>query len=340
MNLPVVNVGMIGHVDHGKCVSLNDFILLNNNVLTGGDLVKLAEEKGVLVKEENEGKFYDVGLHAYCLNDKLDFVKSKAFVYIQPYSGEMIAVRTASGRELTTTPNHPFLINRGGKLGWVQANKLVTSDYISVLKKADFSGEMEFGDYVDDLSREYVVIDSRKFEDLREKTKSFTEFDRCTDEEVNELRVLYKLSGAKLAREVGVTRQYLTNSFNVEGLSKPLREKILGVFFVLPKPKLESNELITCSKKDSGNVLSFRDAPLSPDLMKWIAFVCAEGGKGKERLRVTQKTYLNLMKDFFDISLREFGIKFRKISGIDYEFCGRAFIRYLDKKFDVVPGTS
>jgi len=323
LDLPVVNVGMIGHVDHGKCVSLDDFILLNNDVLTGRDLVKLAGEKGVLIKEDGKGKFYDVGLRAYCLNNKLDLVKSRTFVYTQPYSGEMVSVRTASGRELTTTPNHPFLINRGGKLEWVRANELATGDYISALKKADFSGGAKFGDYVDDVGREYIVIDSRKFGELREKTKNFTEFGQCTDEEINDVRVLYKLSGAELAREVGVTRQHLTDSFNDRGLSKPLRKKIVRIFLAIPKPTIGSNELITCSKKDTGNILSFRDAPLSPELMKWIAFVCAEGGKGERRLRVTQKTYLNLLNDFFDISMRKFGIRFRKISDIDYEFGGR-----------------
>lgn len=335
-----VNIGLVGHIDHGKCVSTDSFILINNDVLTGEELVRLAEEKGTLIKKDGEGKFYDVGLHAYCFDNKLDLVRTKAFVYIQPYTGKMVRVHTASGRELTATPNHPFLVNRWGELEWVHASTLKVGEYISALKKINLHEGVGFRDYINDLRKTHIVVDAKRFDELRDQTKNFTEFDKCTDEELNEIRVLYGFSGNDLANKLSVSKQHLTDSFNDRGLSKRLKEKIIKLFLSSPKPKLNTDVLITCSRKDSGSMLSFKDARLSPSLMKWIAFVCAEGGKGKNRLRVTQKNYMNLLGEFFDISMKEFGIRFRKVSEIDYEFCGRAFMCYIGKKFHISVGTS
>lgn len=335
-----VNIGLVGHIDHGKCVSLDDFVLVNNDILTGRDLVKLVEEKGTLIKEDGGGKFYDVGFNTYCLDDKLDFVKTKAFVYLQPYRGEMIKVRTVSGRELTTTPNHPFLVNRAGKLEWVRADMLKSGDYISTLKKASLHEGLRFEGYIDDLRKDHIVIDAMRFDELKKKTKNFTEFVHCLDEEINELRVLYRLREDELANRIGITRQHLTDSFNYNGLSENVKRKIIGVFPDLPKPHLSGDVLIICPRKNSCKITSFKNAEVSADLMKWMAFVCAEDRKGKNRLRVTQKKYSGLLKEFFDISMKEFGIKFRKVGETEYEFSGRAFVQYLDKKFHIIAGTS
>lgn len=46
--------------------------------------------------------------------------------YARWYEGEVVVIHTASGRELTITPNHPVLTSRG----WVPAGELVESDHL------------------------------------------------------------------------------------------------------------------------------------------------------------------------------------------------------------------
>ena len=46
--------------------------------------------------------------------------------YRRKYSGEFVVIRTASGKELTVTPNHPILT----KNGWVAAGLITEGDYV------------------------------------------------------------------------------------------------------------------------------------------------------------------------------------------------------------------
>ena len=54
--------------------------------------------------------------------------------YRRKYSGEIIIIRTAGGHELTTTPNHPILTDKG----WVAAGLLVKGD--NVIGRTGFDG--------------------------------------------------------------------------------------------------------------------------------------------------------------------------------------------------------
>ena len=44
--------------------------------------------------------------------------KKKCFVYTVPYEDEFISIKTKTGREITTTKNHPFLVNDNGEIKW------------------------------------------------------------------------------------------------------------------------------------------------------------------------------------------------------------------------------
>ncbi len=55
-------------------------------------------------------------------------------VYRRKYSGEIIILRTASGKELSVTPNHPILTDKG----WIAAGLLAKGD--NVISRSNFNG--------------------------------------------------------------------------------------------------------------------------------------------------------------------------------------------------------
>jgi len=131
---PEVNIGTAGHVDHGKCLSIDETILINGTLIKGSTLKEMAEETGKLTLFDGDGGllFHIPGLKVQSLNDQLEFTAADAFVYIQPYNGSLLRIKTKNGRGITVTQNHPLLVNRKGELAWIRAKKLKNTDRIAV----------------------------------------------------------------------------------------------------------------------------------------------------------------------------------------------------------------
>ena len=54
------NIGIVAHIDHGKCVSANTRILLDEgSIITAEQLHNLAEKKGKKVFEDKNKVIYD-----------------------------------------------------------------------------------------------------------------------------------------------------------------------------------------------------------------------------------------------------------------------------------------
>ncbi|MDY6773782.1 MAG: hypothetical protein SVS85_01155, partial [Candidatus Nanohaloarchaea archaeon] len=81
--VPEANIGLVGHVDHGKCVAAEESVLINNEVLTGNELAEMAksEEK---IGEDEDGALYAVNdLHTYSINTEGEVERREADVYVE-----------------------------------------------------------------------------------------------------------------------------------------------------------------------------------------------------------------------------------------------------------------
>ena len=126
--IPEVNVGVVGHVGHGKCLELKMPVLLNNSVSTGKELLRDLRFNGEVFLEEDEIK-------VYTLADDGKIRSGIAKRYFEEYHGKLIRITTQSGRWVEVSPNHPFLVNKKGELEWKRAEELKEGDEILVLGK-------------------------------------------------------------------------------------------------------------------------------------------------------------------------------------------------------------
>lgn len=126
--IPEVNVGLVGHVGHGKCLELKMPVLLNNQVSTGTELLGDLKFEGEIFLEKDKISVYTLA--------KDGKIKSRfAKRYFEEYCGNLIKIITQSGRWVEVSPDHPFLVNRKGKIEWKRAKELKKGDEIFVLGK-------------------------------------------------------------------------------------------------------------------------------------------------------------------------------------------------------------
>ncbi|MHA1332662.1 MAG: translation initiation factor IF-2 subunit gamma [Candidatus Odinarchaeia archaeon] len=131
-----VNVGVVGHVDHGKCLPISEQVLINNKLVTGEELIATSSSSGKLLYKDEVGAYYDIpNLYTYTLDANLNMKRVRAILYTQHYCGELIKVRTSQGNEIKVTPLHPFLIYRNGYIKWIPAKDIRENDLIAVIGK-------------------------------------------------------------------------------------------------------------------------------------------------------------------------------------------------------------
>ncbi len=138
---PEINIGTAGHVDHGKCLTLENKALVDGHEIDGWDV--LSSFGGSAMGESlGLSPIITLGLSGNSLSEV------NAFPFIQPYKGVVVKVETESGRRIRATPDHGFLT----PTGWKRAAELAENerllsfdkrfewDTISSLKSEGYAG--------------------------------------------------------------------------------------------------------------------------------------------------------------------------------------------------------
>ena len=150
---PEVNIGTAGHVDHGKCLSIDDEVQAKEGPIKGYELWSIASDDGKALVEDPISKLYRLeGLKAKSISE-FGLVDADALLYVQRYSGLMIEVETNKGR-VRATPEHRFL----RRDGWAKAMDLNEGDELLSYGEGLVWDEVKhlkpiyFDDYIFDLS--------------------------------------------------------------------------------------------------------------------------------------------------------------------------------------------
>ena len=118
---PEVNIGMIGHVDHGKCLHPSERVLTSLGLL---GMEELLEEPGRELGPVWDGFLFDPGIMVRGVGPGGPSWR-RALLYVEEFSGPMVSLRIG-GRTHVTTPQHRFW----GPRGWVRALDLAVGDRV------------------------------------------------------------------------------------------------------------------------------------------------------------------------------------------------------------------
>ncbi|MFP3303813.1 MAG: translation initiation factor IF-2 subunit gamma [Nitrososphaeria archaeon] len=122
---PEVNIGTAGHVDHGKCLTLDESAYIGDTFYTGREILK--EIIGYDFKKAYDEKLFELPVSSVSLSGK-DLRKSRGFVYLQKYGGKIISIETETGRSISVTPVHKLLV----KDHWKKAQTIKPDESILI----------------------------------------------------------------------------------------------------------------------------------------------------------------------------------------------------------------
>src|SRR3989344_1420381 len=75
-------------------------------------------------------KLYQIDGWTCALDSDASLHKQPCFLYTLPYSDEFITITTKTGKSISVTKNHPFLVNDHGEIAWKKAEELTKEDYL------------------------------------------------------------------------------------------------------------------------------------------------------------------------------------------------------------------
>ena len=346
---PEINIGIVGHVDHGKCIAIDENILINNKLIKGKDLANRAKEKGTLIYSGLGEEAYSLDdLYTYSLDSNLKFKRVKANVFLQKYDGSLKYIKTKTGRTIKLTYSHPLLKNQNGNLIWSSSSKLKKGDYIAVARKLNLeykNKDLFNPNYLNDLSKNYSILNYNDFIKLKNKTNNFQNFDVCDYSDLNLIRIFLFKTKSEFEKLCGLKQcQFINfNKFN-DAFKSTIKNKIITKLKTL---NISFNEdyIIFDRKANRGRLLAkFKDIKIDENFVKFLSMLTSEGSTSDpSKIMLSQSVYCQLRDEILNY-LTSIGLKWKTYPGKDYEkdfvIENKAFVDYLVAKFDIKTGTS
>ena len=337
---PVVNIGTSGHVDHGKCLAIDEYILFNGSLTTGREILEILPTKGTLLRTTDGGLVYQLEENrVISIDQELRTKGANSLFYCQEYSGAIYKITTKTGRSVSVTPDHPLLVNRRGAIGWQKARELRPADHVAFTSFIPSMPARPFPDPIEKLKREHNVITFEEYQRLRKITDGFTNFSSLSGRDFDQLRMLASLSRPELSGRSDISSSTLSSILQgTNRVSSSLLCKLITAFKELDFFTLSPDEFLIGFRGNDRNVTKIRDQSLDSDMIKWLAFVWSEGTSEGCRIAVAQRGERKMLEEFLGITRSKFNLEFKQVNEIDYHLNNRALVEYLKAKFDFRPG--
>lgn len=129
------NIGVCAHIDHGKCIKADsNLFMADGKLLRAEELFLIAEKTGALFEQSEEQTIYDttaLGLKTFSLNKETGELEKKDIALAWKLEGgKLVKVRLRNGLEISTTPEHKYIVLNSNELVEVMAGELKIGDRV------------------------------------------------------------------------------------------------------------------------------------------------------------------------------------------------------------------
>ncbi|MFH1752320.1 MAG: elongation factor EF-2 [archaeon] len=138
------NIGIVAHIDHGKCVSKDTQIYFSSGRLENAENVfKKAEKAGKKVKENKNEVIFDVknqDFKVISFNKNKKEIEEKRITHAWKLKANepLVKLTLSNGLNIKTTSEHKYLtVNEEGKIVEKEASKLKEKEFILSPKKVE-----------------------------------------------------------------------------------------------------------------------------------------------------------------------------------------------------------
>jgi len=140
------NIGIVAHIDHGKCVSGETQVFLETGELVRAkELFEALSKKGELVKDNGKEKVFKTNkekIKALSFNPEEKRLEAREITHAwkMKKTSDLVKVKLSTGWTIKVTPEHQFLLlNEQGKTELKRADCLKEGQSIVCPKKIEFT---------------------------------------------------------------------------------------------------------------------------------------------------------------------------------------------------------
>ena len=141
------NIAICAHIDHGKCISGNSRLILNDGkIVTAVDMFKLAQNEGTKFEERDDYITYDVrdlNLKIPSINKETGKIEVKKIDFAwKLIGGEMIKIKLRNGFNISTTPEHKYIVLENADIVEKRAEDIKLGDRIVCPRRTNVETEI------------------------------------------------------------------------------------------------------------------------------------------------------------------------------------------------------
>ena len=124
--------------EQGGSLPLDETLYMDGKLWNAGDALEHAREHGTVVHEDDGMKLHRLpDSTGQTLSTSGEMYETPVMVYEKEYNGDMHTLETETGREITATHNHPFLVMQDGDIRWKHAEELEEGDRLVTPEELD-----------------------------------------------------------------------------------------------------------------------------------------------------------------------------------------------------------
>jgi MoxR-like ATPase len=299
---------------------------LNDSLWKASDAVEHAKTTGELIHETEDTRIFDGDFRTQTLTEDGTLQDTECYLYEKEYSGRLCRIQTKTGRSISVSDNHPFLVNRRGTIQWIEAgdiregDHLVSPDGLTVESREFPTHEAA----LDALEEEYHVVRQSEVSALCDL---LTAGEPLSREQLDALRIASGWSKKDLAERISATYDQVLNYFSGSetSIGGQIREAIEAA-------SVEAGDYI-----ESHKIHRFGDPMTDEQAGFFTGFILSDGHLGDTEVSITQKNLSSAFDRWVDVA-EQFGMDVRtgEKKGSKYAAVGsRPFVDYLRYRYDI-----